>query len=58
MVVVVHVDEILYQANNQRTMERFAAALGRKFMSKDTSDTKYCVGCHIILDRKAYELKL
>ena len=47
MVVVVHVDEILYQANNQRAMERFAAALGRKFILKGTSDTKYYVGCHI-----------
>ena len=57
MVVAVHVDNILDHAKDQATMDRFAV-LGRKFKLKDMGDAGYYMGCHIIRNRKARELKL
>ena len=58
MVVVVHVDDILAHAKDQATMDRFSAELGGKFKLKDMGDAGYYMGCHIIRNRKARELKL
>ena len=58
MVVVVHEDDILANAKDQATMDRFAAKLGQKFKLKDMGDAGYYMGCHITRDRKACELKL
>ena len=58
MVVVVHVGDILAHANDQATIERFTAELGRKFELKDMGDVKHYMACHITRDRKAHELKL
>ena len=44
MVVVVHVDDILTHANDQATMERFAAELGRTFKSEDMDYTSFFGG--------------
>ena len=58
MMVVVHVDDILANAKDQATMDRFAAELGQKFKLKDMGDAGYYMGCHITRNRKARELKL
>ena len=57
MVVVVHVDNILAHAEDQATMDRFAAELGQKFKLKDMGDAGYYMGCHITRNRKAREVK-
>ena len=58
MVVVVHVEDILAHAERQATMDRFAAELVQKFKLKDMGDAGYYMGCHIIRNCKARELKL
>ena len=58
MVVVVHVDDILAHAEDQATMDIFAAELGQKFKLNDMGDAGYYVGCHITRNRKARKLKL
>ena len=58
MVVVVHIDDILPNAKDQATMDRFAAELGKKFKLKDMGDAQYYMGCHTTRNHKARELKL
>lgn len=58
MVVVVPVNEILVEAKDQATMERFATELGRKFKFKDMVDDKGYMGCHITRGRKARKSNL
>ena len=58
MVVVVHVDDIYAHAEDQATMDRFAAELGQKFKLKGMGDAGYYMGCHTTRNRKARELKL
>ena len=57
MVVVVHVDDIRAHAKGRATIDRFAAELGQKFKLKDMGDAGYYMGCRIIRNRKARELK-
>ena len=58
MVVVMHMDDILAQANDQATIERFIAELRRMITLKGMGDAKYYMGCHIARGREASGLKL
>ena len=57
IVVVVDVDDIVAHAKDQAAMDRFAEELGQKFKLKNMGDAGYYMGCHIVRNRKARELK-
>lgn len=58
VVVMVHVDDILVSTHGQAAMEHFIADISKQFAIKDLGEANYCLGCHILRNRKERVLEL